>query len=248
MCETKTTTFPRLRIKAGAGWPWAVARAGLRWGIKAGSSLRFVRCLLPLQLSLQRLGGIQRVGPIGEPAVNRTDRGGTDPVVLSDRAAAGVLQILGKEYAGKENEFIFVSAILFSRQRKRGKVVQARILRVAKARPFTISCRSCPRERYSRPKPRGRVGPTRLLAREYPQRVHEPWALSTKDKELEMSDTSAKKSPRKGCVPGGRRTLTFPGAIGRFRAGPASSVKSLGRGGGKFLLVIEASRPRPCRR
>ena len=30
-----------------------------------------------------------------------------------------------------------------------------------------------------------------------------------------------KKSPRKGCVPGGRRTLTFPGAIGRFRAGPA---------------------------
>ena len=31
----------------------------------------------------------------------------------------------------------------------------------------------------------------------------------------------AKKSPRKGCVPGGRRTLTFPGAIGRFRAGPA---------------------------
>ena len=32
-----------------------------------------------------------------------------------------------------------------------------------------------------------------------------------------------KKGPRKGCVPGGGRTLTFPGAIGRVRVGPAKS-------------------------
>ena len=58
-----------------------------------------------------------------------------------------------------------------------------------------------------------------------------------------------KKSPRKGCVPGGRRTLTFPGAIGRFRAGPAQRRRVPGtrRDNGQFT-VFEANRPLPCRR
>ena len=54
-----------------------------------------------------------------------------------------------------------------------------------------------------------------------------------------------KKSPRKGCVPGGRRTLTFPGAIGRFRVGPAGRAKTRGQA---IHLIFKARRPLPCRR
>ncbi len=59
--------------------------------------------------------------------------------------------------------------------------------------------------------------------------------------------TLRKKSSRKDCVPGGRRTLTFPGAIGRFRAArlaPHSGVRRWQR----IYSVTEASRPLPCRR
>ena len=61
-----------------------------------------------------------------------------------------------------------------------------------------------------------------------------------------MTDLSQKKGPRKGCVPGGRRTLTFPGAIGR-------PLRRRGRGANpqrrdKWHGVSEASRLPPCKR
>ena len=66
--------------------------ANARSGSRSGSGLRFVLYLFPSQLLCQRFDNPQRVGPIGQPAVNSTNRGGADLVVLPDQAAAQVRQ------------------------------------------------------------------------------------------------------------------------------------------------------------
>ena len=60
--------------------------------------------------------------------------------------------------------------------------------------------------------------------------------------------TLRQKSSRKDCVPGGRRTLTFPGAIGRFPRRAPCAPHSGVRRWQRIYSVTEASRPLPCRR
>ena len=56
------------------------------------SGLRSAHCSFPRQLSCERLDGSQRVGPVGQPAVNSTDPGGTDAVAPCDGEAARIHQ------------------------------------------------------------------------------------------------------------------------------------------------------------